>query len=71
MQSNHTPFHCFVPAHILDHMLESSDPLIRRQAVDTIVVAAEARAVRATLRTLRSWLRSHPRQRPNIVRCTT
>lgn len=52
MQSNRTPFHCFVPPHILDHMIESPDPQIRRQAVDTITVGAEARAMRATLRTL-------------------
>jgi len=52
MHNYHNPLHCFIPPHVLDHMVESSDPAIRRLAIDAISAGAEARAVRATLATM-------------------
>jgi len=48
-------FCSIIPPYILDHMAESSDPRIRRQAIDAIASAAAVRAVRATLATMPSW----------------
>lgn len=46
------PLHCFIPPHIIDHMTNSSDPAIRRLAIDTAVQSAALRAVRETLATM-------------------
>jgi Zn-dependent metalloprotease len=52
MDPRHDPLHCFIPPHVLDRLSESDDPEVRRIAVQTIEVASEARAVRATLATM-------------------
>ena len=52
MHTCHNPIHCFLPPYVLDHLVESDDPEVRRLAVDAIAAAAEARAVRSTLATM-------------------
>ena len=52
MHTCHNPIHCYLPPYILEHLVESDDPEVRRLAVDAIAAAAEARAVRATLATM-------------------
>lgn len=44
--------HCIIPPYILDHMAESSDPKVRKLAVDAIEKSAAARAVRRTLQAM-------------------
>ena len=48
----HNPIHCFLPPYILDRLVESEDAEIRQLAVKAIESAAQARAVRSTLRTM-------------------
>ena len=42
----HTPFLCFVPPHITDEMVKSSDPAVRDAALETTRLAASARTMR-------------------------
>lgn len=44
--------HCILPPYILDHMTKSSDPKVRRLAVDAIANSAEARAARINYSTM-------------------
>lgn len=46
------PLHCIVPPHMLDRMIESKDPKIRRCALDLAQAGARAREHRALLSTL-------------------
>lgn len=45
----HNPLHCFVPPHVLDHLVNSDNPEVRNIAVETIKAASAVRAVRTTL----------------------
>jgi Zn-dependent metalloprotease len=45
----HNPIHCFLPPYVLDNLVESSDPEIRRLAVHAIKQAAAARAMRSMI----------------------
>lgn len=45
----HNPLHCFVPPHVLDRLINSSDPEIRQNALEAIRVGSAARAIRATM----------------------
>ncbi len=40
------PIHCILPPYILDHLAESSDPKVRKLAVDAIARSATLRATR-------------------------
>jgi Zn-dependent metalloprotease len=51
---NHV-FCSFIPPYVLDHMAESDDVRVRRQAIEAIANASAIRAVRATLATMPSW----------------
>lgn len=48
----HNPLHCFLPPHIIDHLVTAEDPEIRNIAVENIAVAAAVRSVRTTLATM-------------------
>jgi Zn-dependent metalloprotease len=43
------PIHCILPPYVLDHLAESSDPDVRRLAVEAIARSATLRATRTTL----------------------
>jgi len=43
------PIHCILPPYILDHMAESSDPKVRKLAVEAIARSASLRATRVAL----------------------
>jgi Zn-dependent metalloprotease len=43
------PIHCILPPYILDHLAESSDPSMRKLAVEAIARSATLRATRTTL----------------------
>ena len=45
------PIHCIVPPYVLDHMSESSDPKVRKLAVEAIARSATLRATRTTFAT--------------------
>jgi Zn-dependent metalloprotease len=48
-------FCSIIPPYVLDRLAESSDPRIRRLAIDAIASASAIRAVRATLATMPRW----------------
>lgn len=43
------PIHCILPPYVLDHMAESSDPKVRKIAIDAIARSAHLRATRIAL----------------------
>ena len=49
MTTPRPPIHCILPPYLLDHMSRSSDPEVRRLAVDAIGLSAAARSMRRTL----------------------
>jgi len=49
MSSCHNPIHCILPPYILDRMAESSDPKVRKLAIQAIARSAALRATRTTL----------------------
>ncbi len=46
--SCHNPLHCFLPPYIIDRLIESNDPEIRRLGMDAMASAAATRAIRST-----------------------
>jgi len=52
MNYYYNPIHCFIPPYVVDRLVESPNPKIRRLGMVTVAVAAEARAVRSTLSTM-------------------
>ena len=48
----HSPFHCFVPPHVLDRLAQSGDPQMRARVIDTIARSSAARSTREVLRTM-------------------
>ena len=50
--SCHNPLHCFLPPHVIDRLIDSDDPEIRRLGAEAIANAATARAMRSTLATM-------------------
>ena len=47
------PLHCILPPYLLDHLLEHKDAAVRKIARDNMVAAAEMRAVRSVLPSIR------------------
>ena len=47
------PLHCILPPYLLDHLLEHEDKAVRQIARDNMVAAAEMRAVRSVLPSIR------------------
>ena len=52
LHPSHDPIRCFVPPHVLDHLVGSHNPAIRRLATRTRALAASTRADRARLAAL-------------------
>jgi Zn-dependent metalloprotease len=46
--SCHNPVHCFLPPHVIDRLIESDDPEIRRLGIESMATATATRAVRST-----------------------
>ena len=47
------PLHCILPPYVLDHMLNHDDAKVRQIALDNVIAAAEMRAVRSVLPSIR------------------
>ena len=47
------PLHCILPPYMLDHLMDHKDAAVRRIARDNMVAAAEMRAVRSVLPSIR------------------
>lgn len=45
----HNPLHCLVPPYVIEHMAQSSDPEIRKIAMETMAASASMRTMRTTL----------------------
>lgn len=52
MHRYHNLFHCFIPPYITKRLAESPNPKIRRIAMESVAMGAEARAIRNTLSTM-------------------
>src|SRR5262245_55273091 len=44
--------HCILPPYVIDELAKSSDPKLRKTALDAVAASAEARAVRSVLASL-------------------
>lgn len=51
----HNPIHCILPPYVLDHMAQSTDELIRRLAIENLVVSAAIRAARSVITEVTSF----------------
>lgn len=48
--------HCILPPHVLDHMMESPDPKVRRIAMENIITSTELRTLRSAVPAERSLI---------------